>query len=106
MAPADRTEGTLVRQTGPAATSFTDSGLVSGASYSYAFFPHDDAGNYGTSTTLSAITETDDPVTTADWPQGRQGPERRAWSPTERVIRPTNVASVEQEWSSPRPACR
>ena len=99
VAPADRTEGTPVRDTGPATTAFNDTELLTGVAYSYALFPHDDAGNFGPPSTLTAVTDNGDPVSTADWPQGRQGAERRAWSRNETVIRPTNVGLVDQEWS-------
>ncbi len=101
VAPIDRTEGTLVTTTGPSATTFSDSGLASASTYSYAFFPFDDLGNYAFYPDMvSAVTDSAGASTTADWVQPRFGPEHRSWSAQETTIRPSTIASLQQEWST------
>ena len=56
--PASPTAGTLVTDTSPSATSFTDIGLAAGTQYSYALFAHDTVPNYATAAAKPATTAT------------------------------------------------
>ncbi len=93
-------QGTLVVDTAAPATSYVDTGLTAGKTYSYALFAHDEVPNYAAQDSLTGVTDNGAPSTTGDWPQGRQGPEHRGWSPNERVLRPSNVGSIDEEWST------
>ena len=55
-APSSPTAGTLVQDVAKGTTTLTDSGLVVGTKYSYAFFAHDAVPNYATGVTKSATT--------------------------------------------------
>ena len=100
VAPVDRTVGTLVLDAGPGVATVHDTGLIAGRTYSYALFPHDDVDNFGSTATTSAATDSSGTPTTADWPQGRQGPEHRAWLPTETAIRPSTLPAFGEEWNT------
>ena len=54
--PASPTTGTLVTDTSPSATSFTDIGLAAGTQYSYALFAHDAVPNYAAAASKTATT--------------------------------------------------
>jgi len=58
VAPQSPTGGTGVTDTGRAATTFTDSGLVADTDYSYALFAHDKSSNF-TRTVISVRTQRD-----------------------------------------------
>jgi Cutinase/Fibronectin type III domain len=54
--PATVTDGDPVTTTGTTATSFTDTNLAPGTTYTYALFAHDGVPNYAAATTLSTGT--------------------------------------------------
>lgn len=98
--PSDPSQGTLVIDTDAGATSYVDTGLVSGRTYSYALFAHDEVPLHAAAAVVTVVTETDTPATTGSWPQYRQGPEHRGWSPNETIIRPPNVGGLAEEWNT------
>ena len=55
-APATASDGTLVTDTDATTTTFTDTGLTPGASYSYALFAHDGVPNYAEPATIAVTT--------------------------------------------------
>ncbi|MHA3704326.1 fibronectin type III domain-containing protein [Jatrophihabitans sp. YIM 134969] len=61
--PTSPTAGTAVADT--AASTFVDTGVTSGTTYSYALFAHDTSGNYATRATSPAVVTDYAPVTNA-----------------------------------------
>ena len=61
-APSSPTSGTLVADVTPAATTYTDTGLTPGATYSYALFAYGNAGNYASAATVTVTIGTLAPV--------------------------------------------
>ncbi len=100
LPPTAPDQGTLVVDTGASATSYVNTGLTPGKTYSYALFAHDEVPNNASPETVIGVTDSGGPSTTSDWPQGRQGPEHQSWSPGETVIRPSNVGTIAEEWST------
>ena len=56
VAPASPTQGTQIASTAAGITSFADTGLAPGTTYSYAVFAHDAVPNYAAGATISATT--------------------------------------------------
>ena len=79
---------------------YVNTGLTPGKTYSYALVAHDEVPNNASPETVIGVTDSGGPSTTSDWPQGRQGPEHQSWSPGETVIRPSNVGTIAEEWST------
>jgi hypothetical protein len=83
--PSSPTSGTLVTDTGPSATSFTDTGLSAGTQYSYALFAHDAVPDYAasakkTAQTANAVDTTPPAVPTGLAIEARDGAVKVSWA--------------------------